>query len=167
MLDDIRGRAGGRPERPRSFPASLAAASRGLSLATRAEPNFRSQLIIAAGALLAAWAAGFGAGSLSVLAATIGLVLAAELLNTAVEMLTDLLHPGAGPQAAAIKDISAAGVLVTAVCAAAVGVFLFAPLWGAGLAVVRGLPLLLAAVCLAAFVTGAVRSARRAARDRP
>ncbi len=162
MLDDSVGRSAvaGRPKRPRSFLASLAAALRGLSLATRTQPNFRSQLIIAAAALVAARAAGFSVVPMSVLAATVGLVLAAELLNTAVEMLTDLLHPGPGAQAGAIKDISAAGVLIASLCAAAVGVFLFLPLWGAAPAVTRGLPLVLAVVLLAAFLAGAMRSAR-------
>lgn len=150
----------GPPARPRSLPASLTVAFRGLALATRTQPNVRTQLVIAAASLLAAWAAGFGAVPLGVLAATIGLVLAAELLNTAIEMLTDLLHPDDGSRAAAIKDISAAGVLITTMCAAAVGLFLFLPYWGAGLAVMHGLALLLAAGCLAAFVAGVIWSAR-------
>lgn len=155
---------GDRPARHRSFLASLAVAWRGFALAARTQPNFRFQLIIAAGALIAARAAGFGAISLGVLAVTIGLVLAAELLNTAVEMLVDLLHPEAGPQAAAIKDISAAGVLVASVCAVSVGVLLFLTFPGAAPAVVRGLPLLLAVAFLAAFLAGAMRFARRGGR---
>ncbi len=162
MLDNRVGNraAASLSKRPRSFPASVAAALRGLRLATRTQPNFRIQLLIAAATLVAAHSAGFGSIGLSVLAATMGFVLAAELLNTAIEMVTDLLHPEDGPQAAAIKDVSAAGVLVASLFAVGVGLFLFLPFQFAGVAVAHGVALLLAAGCLVVFVAGAVRSAR-------
>ncbi len=146
--------------RPRSFGRSMACALRGITLATRTQPNFRFQLVIAIAALVAARLAGFGVLHLSVLAATIGLVLAAELLNTAIEMVTDMLHPGDGPRAGGVKDVSAAAVLLASLCAAAVGVFLFWPMLSGALAVTRELPLVLAVVFLAAFLVGAIRSAR-------
>ncbi len=130
-------------------------------MAARTEPHFRAHLGIATGALVAALPVGLSAAELGVLAATIGLVLAAELLNTAVEALTDIMHPGDGPRAAAVKDVSAAAVLLASLCAAAVGAFLFLPhLLAASLAVMRGLSLLLAVIFLSAFLAGAVRAAR-------
>ncbi len=55
----------------------------------------------------------------------IGMVMAAEAFNTAVETLTDLAKPEFHPLAGKIKDISAGGVLLTALAAAATGLLIF------------------------------------------
>ena len=55
----------------------------------------------------------------------VGLVWAAELFNTSVEGLVDLLEPGKRHLAGRIKDIAAGGVLMAALCAAAVGALVF------------------------------------------
>lgn len=60
----------------------------------------------------------------------IGSVWAAELVNTAVERLTDLASPEFHPLAGQAKDVAAAAVLVTAIAAAAVGLLVLGPpLW--------------------------------------
>jgi len=48
------------------------------------------------------------------------LVIAAELLNTAVEALADHLHPERDPAIAIVKDCAAAGVLIASLGALAV-----------------------------------------------
>lgn len=53
-------------------------------------------------------------------------VLAAELLNTAIEHLADHLHPEVHPSIRAVKDCAAAAVLVAVLGAVAVGVALVA-----------------------------------------
>ena len=62
-----------------------------------------------------------------VLALAIGLVWVAELANTAVERLVDLVSPEHHPVAGAVKDIAAAAVLVAAVASAVVGLLVLAP----------------------------------------
>lgn len=57
----------------------------------------------------------------------IGLVLTAEVFNTAIEKLTDKLWAEKDPQAAFIKDVAAAGVLIAAIAAAAIGIIVFVP----------------------------------------
>ncbi len=57
----------------------------------------------------------------------VGLVLAAEIFNTAIEQLTDLIHPEWGEKAARIKDLSAGAVLICAFTAALTGVIIFVP----------------------------------------
>lgn len=57
----------------------------------------------------------------------IALVLVAELLNTAIEILVDLVSPQYHPKAGHIKDVSAAAVLLTAIFALAVGCIIFIP----------------------------------------
>ena len=51
-------------------------------------------------------------------------VLAAELLNTAIETLADHLSPGVHPQIRVVKDCAAAAVLVTVLGAVAVAIAL-------------------------------------------
>ncbi len=55
----------------------------------------------------------------------VGLVITAELMNTAIEGLVDLLEPRHHPLAGKVKDIAAGGVLVASVCAAGIGVLVF------------------------------------------
>ena len=57
----------------------------------------------------------------------IGLVWAAEGLNTALEFLTDLVSPEHDPLAGKAKDVAAGAVLAAAISAAAVGAIIFGP----------------------------------------
>ncbi|HEV2283902.1 MAG TPA: diacylglycerol kinase family protein, partial [bacterium] len=95
-----------------SFPAAVAYAARGVRFAVRRQPNLRAHIAIAGLILLAGAAAGCSGVELALLAAAVGLVLSAELLNTSIELLTDLVCPDDDPRAAAVKDVSAAAVLV-------------------------------------------------------
>jgi diacylglycerol kinase (ATP) len=56
-----------------------------------------------------------------------GMVWLAEILNTAIERIMDLLVPERRPEVKLIKDLSAAAVLVTAVIALATAAFIFIP----------------------------------------
>ena len=81
--------------------------------------------VIVAGALFRlpalAWA---------VVALAIALVVAAELLNSAVESVVDLVSPDEHPLAKRAKDVAAAAVLVTA--AGAVAAAICVAVWLAG-----------------------------------
>ncbi|MGP1538045.1 diacylglycerol kinase family protein [Bacteroides heparinolyticus] len=57
----------------------------------------------------------------------IGVVIAAELFNTAIERLVDLASPQQHPIAGKVKDIAAGAVLVCAVTAAIIGLIIFVP----------------------------------------
>ncbi|HIS28147.1 MAG TPA: diacylglycerol kinase family protein [Candidatus Avamphibacillus intestinigallinarum] len=57
----------------------------------------------------------------------IGLVIQAELLNTAVEKLLDYTKPEIHPTAKVIKDIAAGAVLIASITAAIVGIIIFLP----------------------------------------
>lgn len=57
----------------------------------------------------------------------IGVVIAAELFNTSIEKLVDLVSPGHHPIAGQVKDIAAGAVLVCAATAAVIGAFIFLP----------------------------------------
>ena len=56
-----------------------------------------------------------------------GLVLALELVNTAVESVVDLVTEERKPLAKKAKDTAAGAVLIAAICAAAAGLIIFLP----------------------------------------
>jgi diacylglycerol kinase (ATP) len=61
----------------------------------------------------------------------IGLVIGAEMMNTAIERLVDLVSPQKNEKARLIKDISAGAVLFTALIALITGLIIFIPyFWG-------------------------------------
>lgn len=57
----------------------------------------------------------------------IALVLMAELINTAIESVTDLISPNIHPLAKIAKDCAAAAVLVVSLSSALIGVIIFLP----------------------------------------
>ena len=57
----------------------------------------------------------------------IGLVFSAELMNTAIEGMVDLLSPEKQEKAGRVKDMAAAAVLICAIASAAAGLFIFVP----------------------------------------
>jgi diacylglycerol kinase len=79
--------------------------------------------------IVAAWLR-VSRGEWAILLLTIGLVLAAETMNTAIEKMVDLLSPEKQQSAKHAKDAAAGAVLVTSMAAAVVGfVILGPPLW--------------------------------------
>lgn len=57
----------------------------------------------------------------------IGGVFSAELVNTAIEKLTDMVSPEYNPKAGAVKDTAAGAVLITAIVSLVVGAIIFIP----------------------------------------
>ncbi len=55
------------------------------------------------------------------------MVISAELFNTAIETVVDMVSPQKNPQAKLVKDIAAAAVLVLAIGAAVIGIIIFGP----------------------------------------
>lgn len=109
-----------------SFVRRLGFAAHGFYLAFCREQSFRYH-VLAAGGVLAVllvtrpspvwWAIG---------ALAVGLVLMAELFNTALEALADRLHPERHPEIRAVKDIAAGAVLISSLVALMVAIaFLF------------------------------------------
>jgi diacylglycerol kinase (ATP) len=104
-------------------------AFRGLGQVLARERNARVHLAAAAAAVAVSVWLGLDRVEIAVVALAIGLVLAAEVMNTVVERVLDLLHPGHSELVRVIKDMSAAAVLVTALAALAVaGLLLLPPL---------------------------------------
>ncbi len=106
--------------------ASFGHAFRGLAALAR-EPNAQIHFVIAAAiCALAAWLERSRA-DFALLFLAIGLVLAAEAANTALEALADRVAPDHHPLVAKAKDVAAAGVLLAALVAAVVGLLVLGP----------------------------------------
>lgn len=55
------------------------------------------------------------------------LVIGSELINTTLEMLSDLVMPDYNENVKLIKDMAAGAVLVLAICSAIIGLIIFIP----------------------------------------
>ena len=112
-----------------SFAARLRCALAGLAHAASTERSLRTQLFAFALALaaLAWWRPAPVWWALVLLVSSA--VLAAELINTAIEGLADLLQPHHHAQVRVLKDCAAAAVLVQSLAALCVAAALAYELW--------------------------------------
>lgn len=99
----------------------------GLSLAFRSEYNFRFHLIALVVVLFFGYFLEINIIEWAVLVFCMGLVLITELLNTAIEYCCNFMEPNHNQKIKEIKDIAAAAVLLSALCAALVGLLIFIP----------------------------------------
>jgi diacylglycerol kinase (ATP) len=104
------------------FRQRLAFALHGLRLAAGREASFRTQLAAAAAVLALLLVSRPAPLWWAVMALAVGLVLVAELINSALEAVVDRLHPERHPEIGAAKDIAAGAVLVASGIAVAVGI---------------------------------------------
>ncbi len=63
----------------------------------------------------------------AILVLTISMVWTAEVINTSIETLIDLLHPQYHPVAKIGKDVSAGAVLIASIFSALVGILILGP----------------------------------------
>lgn len=106
---------------------SFAFAGKGVASAFRSQPNAKIHSVATLAVVLAGWRLGVGSSEWCLLFLAIGLVWAAELANTAIERLVDLVSPGYHELAGKAKDSAAGGVLIAAVVSALVGIIVFLP----------------------------------------
>ena len=119
-----------RPEHPISLAQSFRFAAAGIVYALRTQRNARIQLALGAAALVMAAVLRIPLEHWAVLVLTIGLVMAAEMANTFVEALVDLVSPDYHDSAKIAKDVAAGSVLVVSITAAVVGLIVLGPpLW--------------------------------------
>lgn len=91
------------------------------------QPNFRVHLFVAFIVIFSAWHFEVTKMEWIVLLLAIALALIAEMLNTAIESVTDILILEFNKHAKTAKDVAAGMVLVSAVCAAIIGFVVFWP----------------------------------------
>ena len=113
------------PSHP-SFRRSFLFALQGFRTALRQERNIKVMLAGGAFAVAMGVILRIDAVSWAVVLVCCGMVIAAELLNTAIETVVDLVSPEFHPLAGQAKDIAAAASWVLSLTAAVVGVIVYA-----------------------------------------
>lgn len=119
-------------ERPKGFVGSLNCAIEGVLWAAKTQRHMLVHLLAAVAVLLVALTLRLTLIEFALLALAIILVLFAELVNTALEVVVDLVSPEYHPLAKRAKDVAAGAVLVASVGAVIMGYlalsrFLFPP----------------------------------------
>ena len=94
------------------FHVRLMFALRGIAQALRSEASLRLQALAGAAAFLVLLVLRPPAVWWALVSLASAAVMAAELFNTAIEHLADLLHPQQSPAVRLVKDCAAAGVLI-------------------------------------------------------
>ena len=118
------------PARARSFWQSLSFAIAGVRHAFGSQRHLRIHGVIAGAVVIAALSLRISRGEWAVIVTLIALVMALELLNTAIEALVDLASPAFHPLAKIAKDTAAAAILLISLGSAVVGLIIFLPrLW--------------------------------------
>jgi undecaprenol kinase len=112
------------------FTDRLGFAWAGLRTAWRTEKSLRTHALATVGVIAALLVTRAPPLWWAVMGLTVALVVAAELLNTAIEALADHLHPQRHEAIKRTKDVAAAAVLVTSLGALAVGAaFILEQVW--------------------------------------
>ncbi len=108
----------------------FADAGRGIRMAVQSERNLRIHLavipiVVATGIIM-----GLSGMEWVAIVFSIGIVIVAELVNSALEYLADTVHPEVDPGIRNAKDVAAGAVLIAVLAAVVVGVIIFLPkLW--------------------------------------
>lgn len=111
------------------FTDSFRFAIEGIKRAIKTERNLRIHLALAIIVIAVALTIGVPTSDLAILLLVISVVISAELMNTAIEAVIDLVSPEWHQLAKVAKDTAAGAVLVTAVFAVAIGlIILYKPI---------------------------------------
>jgi diacylglycerol kinase len=102
-------------------------AGRGIRLVFGSEPNMHIHFMISI--LVVIFGFFFGISKTEWVACLLcfGLVFTAEMINTAIENIVDLVSPEFNKLAANAKDIAAGAVFVSAIISAIIGLLIFVP----------------------------------------
>lgn len=99
----------------------------GLRTLLKEEPNALIHVIMAGIAIIMAVICNISVAEWLFILVFIALVIGAELLNTALEILCDLVQPEIHPAIKKVKDLSAAAVLIFAIISLIGGLIIFIP----------------------------------------
>ncbi|RFZ91854.1 diacylglycerol kinase family protein [Mucilaginibacter conchicola] len=106
---------------------SFGFAFKGFKYAFATQQNFRIHVFAAILASAAGWWLNISANEWQWVILCIMLMLVTEMLNTAIETLTDLVSPDYNKLAGHVKDVSAGAVLLVAIFSLVTGGIIFIP----------------------------------------
>jgi diacylglycerol kinase len=111
----------------KKFLKGFVYAWRGIVAAVRSERNMKFHAVAALCVVVAGFVLQISPMEWAAVLLCCGLVISAEMVNTAIEKLCDVVEPNLNEKIRAIKDIAAGAVWVCAIAAACVGVIVFLP----------------------------------------
>lgn len=106
---------------------SFTYAAKGIGHFFRSEPHAWIHLIALVVVVIVGCIVDLSIPEWCLIALASGMVLTAEIFNTALETLTDLISPAQNPLAGKTKDLASAAVLIASIAAAAIGLLVFLP----------------------------------------
>jgi diacylglycerol kinase (ATP) len=107
--------------KPTRFIDSVNCAIDGIIYTARTQKHMRRHFVAALALLMSVLFLRVSSLEFTMLTISVCFVLFAELLNTAIEVVVDMVSPGFHPLAKTAKDVAAGGVLVAAIGAAVMG----------------------------------------------
>ncbi len=116
-----------KPQKSPSLPASFGNAFNGLRYALQTQRNAKIHLTVTVVVLLAGLGLGLSLVEWCLIILSIGMVWMAELSNTVLENVVDLLSPDYHALAKSAKDVKAGVVVMASLSAVLVGVLVFGP----------------------------------------
>jgi diacylglycerol kinase len=117
-------------DKPFSIQARLKSfvyAFEGIKAFFKYEPQALIHVIATSVVILASFYFKISANEWLAIIFAIGIVVISEMLNTAIEKLTDMVSPEINPKAKVVKDIAAGAVLVASMVASVIGLIIFLP----------------------------------------
>ena len=99
----------------------------GLKLLLRNEHNARVHLVASIGVIIGCFVFTLSTIEICLVLFSIGLVFITELLNTAIENISNFVEPEWNKKIGEIKDYSAAAVLIAALVSCLIGLVIFIP----------------------------------------
>lgn len=106
---------------------SIKTAIAGLLWSVKTQPNFKIHLILSVLVLGLGWYLGISSVEMAILVFAIILGLSGEMINTALESMTDLITTEWREQAKIAKDVSAGMMLIVAIGAITVALLILGP----------------------------------------
>lgn len=102
-------------------------AIRGISYVFKTEQNARIHLIIALVVIILGILFNISHTEWLLVVLCIGMVITAEIINTAIERLVDIVSPQFNKKAGKVKDIAAGSVLLSVLAAVIIGLMIYIP----------------------------------------
>jgi diacylglycerol kinase (ATP) len=106
---------------------SIKYAIKGINYLFKKEQNARVHFVVAIIVIIGGFFLEISIHDWVLVCIAISLVLTAEIFNTAIEKLVDLISPARNEKAAQIKDLAAGGVLICAIVSIVIGLYVFLP----------------------------------------
>lgn len=102
-------------------------AGRGIKVVFSSEANMKIHIIAAIVVVLCGLLFSISTIEWMICLVCIGLVMSAEMFNTSIENIVDLVSPNHHPLAGKAKDIAAGAVLICSIISFIIGLIIFAP----------------------------------------